>query len=315
VQNVIGHCVVGHLHHSPNAVSPVPTLRVPYWNTENMLSWMQTSRLGFSHSDRRGPCRLAVKTVNTLTVGFFAIAVVFLIGCGLFARRIKGALGEARVGRRLRELPSEYYAVISDLLLPTSTGTSQIDHLVVSRSGIFVIETKNFSGWIHGNENSEYWTQTKYKTRTNFRNPVKQNWAHVYALKEVLSDLKSIAYHPIVVFVGTAELKNVYSKTPVVYSDQLPQTILDASGGANLTLDQVRQVARRLNEACIRDRHAKREHVRLARERTLRRRQMESAGICPKCGGSLVVRSGRYGMFYGCSGYPDCRYTRPYQAE
>jgi len=253
--------------------------------------------------------------VNTLTVGLLVIAVVFFFLCGLFARRIKGALGESRVRRRLRALPGEDFAVISDLLLPTNAGTSQIDHLVVSRSGVFVIETKNFSGWIHGNENSEYWTQTKYKTRTNFRNPVKQNWAHVYALKEVLSDLKNIAYHPIVVFVGSAELMNVYSRTPVIYGHQLSQTILDASAGANLTLDQVRQIARRLNEACIQDRHAKREHVRLAREHTLRRRQMERAGVCPKCGGSLVVRSGRYGMFYGCSGYPDCKYTRPYRVR
>ncbi len=250
--------------------------------------------------------------MNILTVGFIVIVVVFF-GFGLFARRFKGVLGESRVGTRLRELPDEDFAVISDLLLPTSSGTSQIDHLVVSRSGIFVIETKNYSGWIHGNENSEYWTQTKYRSRIEFRNPVKQNWAHVFALKAVLSDLKSIVYHPIVVFVGTAELKNVYSRTPVIYGHELLRTILDASGGANLTVDQVRQIAHRLKEACIRDKHAKREHVRLAQEHTHRRRQMERVGICPKCGGSLVERSGRYGMFYGCSSYPGCTYTRPYR--
>lgn len=236
-----------------------------------------------------------------MTVGFLIIVIVFFIGYRLFAPRIRGALGEYRVGRLLRRLPDEEFAVISDLMLWTSAGTSQIDHLIISRSGIFVIETKNFSGWIHGNENSEYWTQTIYRARTEFRNPVKQNWAHVYALKEVLSDLKRIAYHPIVVLVGTAELKNVYSRTPVIYDHELLRTILDASGEANLTVDQVRQIARRLNEACIRDRHVNREHVCRVQEHTFRRGQMEKEGICPKCGGSLVVRSGRYGRFYGCS--------------
>lgn len=253
--------------------------------------------------------------MNALTVGFLIVVLVFFIGYRLFAPRIRGALGESRVGRRLRRLPDEEFAVISDLLIWTNAGTSQIDHLVISRSGIFVIETKNFSGWIHGNENSEYWTQTIYRARTKFRNPVKQNWAHVYALKEVLSDIKRIAYHPIVVFVGTAELKNVYSRIPVIYDHELLRTILDVSGEDNLTTDQIRQIARRLNEASIQARHVKREHVYLVREHTFRRGQMERAGTCPRCGGGLVVRSGRYGRFYGCSSYPDCTYTRPYQTR
>ncbi len=253
--------------------------------------------------------------MNTMTVGFLIIAVFLFIVCRIFAPRIRGSLGEYRIGRRLRRLPDEEFTVISDLLLCTSAGTTQIDHLVISRSGIFVIETKNFKGWIHGNANSEYWTQTIYRVRTKFRNPVKQNWAHIYALKEVLSDLKQIAYHPIVVFVGSAELKNVYSRAPVIYDHELLRTIIDRSGGANLTYDQVKQIAQRLNEASIRDRRLKREHVRRVQEHTFHREQMERSGICPKCGGSLVMRSGRYGSFYGCSSYPGCTYTRPYRTR
>ena len=30
---------------------------------------------------------------------------------------------------------------------------------------------------------------------------------------------------------------------------------------------------------------------------------------CPKCGGMMKLRNGKFGEFYGCSGYPDCRYT------
>lgn len=36
---------------------------------------------------------------------------------------------------------------------------------------------------------------------------------------------------------------------------------------------------------------------------------------CPKCGKSLIIRWGRNGKFIGCSGYPDCRYTRPIEGE
>ncbi|MHC5529078.1 topoisomerase DNA-binding C4 zinc finger domain-containing protein [Priestia megaterium] len=31
--------------------------------------------------------------------------------------------------------------------------------------------------------------------------------------------------------------------------------------------------------------------------------------VCPKCGKSLVERKGEYGVFYGCKGFPKCRYT------
>lgn len=250
-----------------------------------------------------------------MAVGYIIVILILVIIYRILAPRIRGALGESRVGRRLSSLPNEQFAVIHDLLISTGTGTSQIDHLVISRSGIFVIETKNFSGWIHGNEDSEYWTQTIYRARAQFRNPVKQNWAHVYALKEVLSDFKHITYHPIVVFTGTGELKNVYSKTPVIYDDELLRTILDTSGEYNLTAEQVRQIALRLNEACIQGTHARREHVRSIREHALRRREMESRATCPKCGGYLVIRNGRYGTFWGCSSYPDCKYTHPYRTR
>ena len=65
--------------------------------------------------------------------------------------------------------------------------TSQIDHLVLSEYGIFVIETKRYKGWIFGSEKAENWTQVIFKEKHQFRNPVKQNWSHVYALKSVLT--------------------------------------------------------------------------------------------------------------------------------
>ena len=31
---------------------------------------------------------------------------------------------------------------------------------------------------------------------------------------------------------------------------------------------------------------------------------------CPRCGGMLVERNGKYGKFLGCEHYPKCLYTR-----
>ncbi len=118
----------------------------------------------------------------------------------------KGRIGEIKVSLRLKALGNDY-VVLNDILISQSEYSSQIDHLVISRFGIFVIETKNYKGWIFGNEKSEHWMQILYKHKHTFRNPIKQNWSHVYALKSLLSQYKSIKYFPIVVFSNNAELK------------------------------------------------------------------------------------------------------------
>jgi hypothetical protein len=74
----------------------------------------------------------------------------------------KGAMGEKRVARILEKLPEEEYSVINNLLLNNNGYTSQVDHVVVSVYGIFVIETKTYQGIISGGENSEHWTQNIY---------------------------------------------------------------------------------------------------------------------------------------------------------
>ena len=83
---------------------------------------------------------------------------------------------------------SRYYVVLDDLMLPSdgnSTAT-QIDHLVVSNFGIFCIETKSYKGWIFGNANQEFWTQVIYRFKDRFYNPLRQNFAHVKAVENLL---------------------------------------------------------------------------------------------------------------------------------
>lgn len=93
------------------------------------------------------------------------LLIVLAIIVQLNISKIRGAIGEKRVKNQLSKLPHEDYVILNDIMVETERGTSQIDHVVVSPYGIFVIETKNFSGWIHGSESSEYWVQTIYRKK------------------------------------------------------------------------------------------------------------------------------------------------------
>lgn len=112
---------------------------------------------------------------------------------------IKGYLGEMGVRRTLRKLPSGDNVVLQDLL-STGRDTTQIDHVVISKYGIFDIETKNYSGFISGKEWDKEWQQFTNSSQHTIPNPVRQNYKHTLALKNTLRDLPGIPIHPIVVF-------------------------------------------------------------------------------------------------------------------
>lgn len=83
--------------------------------------------------------------------------------------------------------------ILTNLYLPKQDGTTtELDLLSITENGIFIFESKNYSGWIFGNEKRKFWTQT-FKTgkKNKFLNPVWQNRAHINALKEVLVNNRS----------------------------------------------------------------------------------------------------------------------------
>jgi len=125
--------------------------------------------------------------------------------------KMKGRFGEAVVSvGALKRLDPKVYRVFNDLILPRpdGKGTTQIDHVVVSPFGIFVIETKNYAGWIFGDEHSRYWTQTNYGKKSRFQNPLHQNALHVHALA-IATGLPRDCFHNLVYFAGEATLKTV----------------------------------------------------------------------------------------------------------
>lgn len=238
------------------------------------------------------------------------LMIISLIVFRLNKYKVKGILGESRVSRQLRRIQSEEYQIINNLLIKNGNFSSQIDHVIVSVYGIFVIETKNYSGWIHGSEHSEYWKQSLYRTTTKFRNPLKQNWAHIFALKAALPEYKKVIYHSIIVFTGSAELKNVYSSTPVIYDSELFGTIRNRSNRTILSIGEVKEITSKLAKINAKDKSTQKEHIYHTNYQAYQRRLKMQALICPRCGANLITRKGQYGSFYGCTNYPKCRYTQ-----
>lgn len=135
--------------------------------------------------------------------------VVFITKDPEFKRWFKGWIGEKIVQWRiLKKLDPEVYKCLNDLYLPRpdGDGTTQIDHVVISPFGVFVIETKNYSHWIFGSEKQRNWTQQIFKKKIKFQNPLHQNKLHISALSTFLVADEAY-FHSLVFFIGSAEFK------------------------------------------------------------------------------------------------------------
>lgn len=262
-----------------------------------------------------------------MDIFLFIFIFVFIVGTTILklwynSPTYKGKEGEKRVHNILMQLPDNY-VIMDDVILKTNKGTTQIDHIVVSKYGVFAIETKNYRGEIYGNDNRQEWTQMiitdvtygkkwwktyTYVTKKHFYNPVKQSLAHSIAIKSLLSEWPVLKVVPIVVFTGSAVLKDVTSNYHVVYDFNLLETILSFRS-TYLTDNDVWRVVDTLLRNNMREFVDDDLHVNNIYAAKAEEYNKAVLGICPKCGGNLVMRSGRYGTFYGCSNYPKCRYT------
>ena len=219
--------------------------------------------------------------------------------------KTRGDKGERKVNSKLgwRLDSSEYYR-FSDLHLPSGSGSTQIDHVVVSRYGVFVIETKNYSGWIFGDETSKVWTQTLYGEKHKFQNPLRQNYKHTKAVESFLS-LHSSAVFSIVVFAGNAEFRTQMPSN-VMYAKNLVRYIRSKSNPI-FGPAKVEWMANRLQS------HQSGRTIQSVDEAHSRLANPEPS--CPRCGAGMIERTARKGKnagqaFLGCSNYPKCYGTR-----
>ena len=154
------------------------------------------------------------------------IALVTFVFGFMEGRRflVRSPGGEALVAQTIRSGFRMRHALMNNVTLKTETGTAQIDHILVTRYGIFVIETKHFAGWIFGRPHDILWTQTFFKRKFRFQNPVRQNYGHVKALR-ALFKLPESDFIPLVVFTGSAEFKTDLGPKVV----KLPQLVVAIS--------------------------------------------------------------------------------------
>lgn len=138
-------------------------------------------------------------------LAFVAIGII-----KAFKPFIKGKVGEFAVALHVKlYLKDIQYILLNDCTLPDEqSGTTQIDHILLSPYGIFIIETKNYKGWIFGSERQKLWTQKIFKKSYKFQNPLHQNYKHQKVLEQVLADIITPEYlHSIVVFMPDCEFK------------------------------------------------------------------------------------------------------------
>jgi hypothetical protein len=120
----------------------------------------------------------------------------------------KGNYGEFLTFNKLEKLDG-FNKLITNLYIPKENGsTTEIDLIMISETGIYVFESKNYSGWIFGDENNKNWTQTLQNRQKNkFYNPIWQNNGHINALNNVL-DI-DVVYKSYIIFSERCKLMKV----------------------------------------------------------------------------------------------------------
>lgn len=175
------------------------------------------------------------------------IIVIVLVN-NLENPQTKGKYGESKVAEKLETISKERY-ILNNIYINDNGKSRQIDHIVITNSGVFVIETKNFGGKIYGKESSNEWIQYIGKQGFNFKNPIHQNYGHVQIVKKVIND-GSINVESIIAFTRRAILK-VKTYTKVLYPDEIVKYI--SNKNEYLKSDKMKQIYNLINENKIID--------------------------------------------------------------
>jgi len=216
--------------------------------------------------------------------------------------------------------------------------TTEIDVVYINEYGIFVLENKNYSGWIFGNDKAKYWTQSLNKrVKNKFYNPVFQNAGHISALKATLGSSFDTTYKSIIVFSELCELKNVTVQTPDVYvikRNNIRKIVQSLSCTPVLTENDISEIYNVLSARTKVDEELKQKHIEDIKNDIERPKQAsfevkkeiekeafgeekrlpseDDSKICPKCGAPMVLRIAQKGAnkgaeFWVCSKFPKCR--------
>lgn len=175
--------------------------------------------------------------------------------------KAKGAAGEFKIRRILNSFSSKGGRSRHDILLPSVRGSTQIDHILVTRQGLFVIETKNYAGTVKGGKDDRMWRQylsNGTKPPREFLNPILQNKSHVRAVRDLLGEYPQALIYSFVVFSERGKFPNLPG---VIGASQLKPIIkLMTKAEPCLTAAQVREIEKVLDRNQIRGSDARAQH-------------------------------------------------------
>lgn len=231
----------------------------------------------------------------------FLWLIVILIP--IIQKKVIGFFGEFWVKLELKKLKKDYKVLNNVIIRTIDNSTHQIDHIVVSKYGIFVIETKQINGYIKGNDYDKNWTVKRGKNTYYINNPVHQNYGHIKALSEVLGT-NTDKFISIVCISSQAKVR-VNSK----YVVRIFKLVKYIKSYTNELLSNYIEVYNTLVSRNIKGYTNSRMHVKSVKE-IKKVTANDLINKCPLCGGELVNRQSKYGSFIGCSNYPRCRFKK-----
>ena len=145
--------------------------------------------------------------INQVVAALWYLIPIVILAAIIKSPWFKGVRGEFIINLSAKWfLDKNRYHLIKNVTLPTEDGSTQIDHIIVSIYGVFVVETKNMNGWIFGSPNQRTWTQKIYKHSSKLQNPLHQNYKHVKTLESLLG-LNDQQIHSVVAFIGDSTFK------------------------------------------------------------------------------------------------------------
>lgn len=249
----------------------------------------------------------------------------------------KGSYGEYLTYKALKHYEKSGAKFLFNCYLPAQDEkTSEIDVMMLHSSGIYVFESKNYSGWIFGSEDGKTWTQTlpsgREAHKEHFYNPVMQNRSHIKWLRKQIGD--SVPIHSIIVFSERCELKNITMHSNDIkvinrYNLSLVVSAISKETADVVSTSTIAELYSLLLKYVNVPQAVKEQHIRdienmnhMVKNPVIPHtsENHSSSDICPKCGGKLVLRSAKKGKytgqsFLGCSNYPKCRYIKPTTSE
>lgn len=211
----------------------------------------------------------------------------------------KGEIGEYKIDIQLSQFPKNY-KFLHDIMIenPKSiSGYTQIDHLIITSYGIFVIETKNYQGTIYGGKKRKTWlVNGKFK----MMNPLFQNYGHIQAIKHLLNNKYKDLFTSLITFTKRCTLKvgddirHISSDEMVIYDFHLTETINRKISIAKLkykapllTDSDIEEIYNTISSANISDPAKRQKHIQNIKRRRQSNHTSRSNSTCAICNESV----------------------------